>query len=312
MALIYKITNKINNQSYIGKTIRPLSIRYKEHQKDCVKYLKNKKNTIPLYNAVNVYGWDNFTIEIIEENIPEEKINEKEQYYINYFDSYYNGYNATFGGDGGRTSSKLNDNTVKLIIKILSDENNLDSLGAIGKQFNVSVGVISTINQGKSWYNKELNYPLRKYNTTGLTINKKIYKKIIDDIQKTNLPLNKIAQKYNLSESQITAINNGYECYNGEHLYYSSIYHGPFPIRNTNKKIDICDNIQDILYDIIFTKDSMTKIGLKYNIQGNTLTYIANGKRRKELTKDYIVPLRNNIEENKKIYKKIYLIKEGD
>ena len=56
----------------------------------------------------------------------------------------------------------------------------------------------------------------------------------------------------------------------------------------------------------------MTKIGLKYNIQGNTLTYIANGKRRKELTKDYIVPLRNNIEENKKIYKKIYLIKEGD
>jgi len=56
----------------------------------------------------------------------------------------------------------------------------------------------------------------------------------------------------------------------------------------------------------------MSKIGAKYNLQGNTLTYIANGKRRKELTKDFITPLRHNIEINKKIYKKIYSIKEGD
>jgi len=78
MALIYKITNKINNQSYIGKTIQPLKVRYQEHHQDCAKYLKNQKTSIPLYNAVNIYGWDNFTIEIIEDNIPNKLINEKE------------------------------------------------------------------------------------------------------------------------------------------------------------------------------------------------------------------------------------------
>ena len=56
----------------------------------------------------------------------------------------------------------------------------------------------------------------------------------------------------------------------------------------------------------------MEKIGLKYNIHGNTLTYIANGKRRKELTQDYIVPLRKNVKENQEIYNKKFLIKEGD
>ena len=41
---------------------------------------------------------------------------------------------------------------------------------------------------------------------------------------------------------------------------------------------------------------------IEVNINGNTLQYIANGKRRKELTSDFIVPLRKNLLENKKIY----------
>ena len=78
MAIIYKITNQINGQSYIGKTIRPLQVRYSEHQRDCAEYLTSKKTTIPLYNAVGVYGWEKFTVEAIEENIPENEINKKE------------------------------------------------------------------------------------------------------------------------------------------------------------------------------------------------------------------------------------------
>lgn len=312
MALIYKITNKINGQAYIGKTIRSLQVRYNEHQRDCKKYLNTNKKSIPLYNAVGTYGWDNFVLEIIEDNIPAEEIDAKEQYYIHFYDTYKNGYNATLGGDGGRTSSKLNDETVALIVQALLDENSLLSLPKIAKNFNIDTSVISCINCGKTWYNESLNYPLRKYNVAGLTINKNTYAQIVNDIKNISIPLNVIAKKYNLSESQITAINNGYECYDGTHPYYLSIYSGPFPIRNTNKQVDISDNIHQIIYDILFTKDSMEKIGLKYNIHGNTLTYIANGKRRKELTKDYIVPLRKNIKENQEIYNKKFLHKEGD
>ena len=62
------------------------------------------------------------------------------------------------------------------------------------------------------------------------------------------------------------------------------------------------EHLSDILYDIIFTNQSMAKIGEKYSINGNTLQYIANGKRRKELTQGFILPLRKNLDKNKQIY----------
>ena len=95
MAYIYKITNKINQKKYIGKTekVNPEE-RWKEHLRDAKReYRKNRA----LYRAINKYGAENFTFEIIEEtDIP----NEKEQYYIQFYDTYHNGYNETLGGDG--------------------------------------------------------------------------------------------------------------------------------------------------------------------------------------------------------------------
>lgn len=49
---------------------------------------------------MNKYGVDNFIIEIIEDNIPNDILGEKEKFYIKKFNSFYNGYNLTFGGDG--------------------------------------------------------------------------------------------------------------------------------------------------------------------------------------------------------------------
>ena len=45
------------------------------------------------------YGIDIFSIDIIEE-VPIEQLSDKEQYWIQYYNSYNNGYNATIGGDG--------------------------------------------------------------------------------------------------------------------------------------------------------------------------------------------------------------------
>lgn len=43
-------------------------------------------------------GLENFYIEILEE-CPKEKMNEREKYWISYYNSYKNGYNGTEGGD---------------------------------------------------------------------------------------------------------------------------------------------------------------------------------------------------------------------
>lgn len=96
MTKIYKITNLINRKSYIGKTAFSLDKRFQEHCKDA---LRQTKETRPLYSAFNKYGIENFTIELIEE-CEEEISNLREQYWIGFYQTYTNGYNATLGGEG--------------------------------------------------------------------------------------------------------------------------------------------------------------------------------------------------------------------
>ena len=97
MAIIYKIENQINHKVYIGKTIRTLAIRKQEHLRS---YLT--KDT-KLYRAMRKYGINNFSFSILESNISENDISQKEQEYIKKYNSYYDGYNSTFGGEGEST-----------------------------------------------------------------------------------------------------------------------------------------------------------------------------------------------------------------
>lgn len=92
---IYKIINKENGLIYIGCTISSLDKRFKEHLSRC--FTSNYKSK--LYNSMKKYGQDNFTIELIEEcdfNL----IYETEKKYIDQYNSYNNGLNATIGGEG--------------------------------------------------------------------------------------------------------------------------------------------------------------------------------------------------------------------
>lgn len=94
MGYIYKITNDINDKVYIGKTEFDIEKRFQEHCRDALKDRNEKR---PLYNAINKYGIEHFKIEEIEQC---NDIENREKYWIEYYDSYNNGYNATLGGDG--------------------------------------------------------------------------------------------------------------------------------------------------------------------------------------------------------------------
>lgn len=93
---IYKITNQINQKIYIGKTVNSISARWKEHLHD---YKRPQYEKRPLYEAMNKYGIENFTIEEVEE-VDVKKLSIREIYWIEYYNTYNNGYNATLGGDG--------------------------------------------------------------------------------------------------------------------------------------------------------------------------------------------------------------------
>lgn len=94
---IYKITNLINGKCYIGQS-SGIEKRWKDHMSP--SSWKDKPRKV-LYKAFLKYGLENFTFEVIRE-CEEDELSYLEISYISKFDSYYNGYNRTHGGEGVR------------------------------------------------------------------------------------------------------------------------------------------------------------------------------------------------------------------
>lgn len=93
---IYKITNDINGKMYIGLCTSTIQERFQRH---CQDRKKDSHKERPLYRAMNKYGTEHFHIEVIEE-CPMDNLGEREQYWISYYNTYAEGYNATLGGEG--------------------------------------------------------------------------------------------------------------------------------------------------------------------------------------------------------------------
>ena len=90
---IYKITNQIDNMSYIGQS-KDIATRWKDHCK-CGCGIDTPAGN-KLYTAMEECGLWNFSFELLEECNAED-LNEKERNYIDIYDTKNNGYNSTVG-----------------------------------------------------------------------------------------------------------------------------------------------------------------------------------------------------------------------
>lgn len=88
---IYKITNIQNNRVYIGQTVRPIEQRFHRHINDALNNILDTH----FARAIRKYGKDNFIIEKIDSAFSQEELNQKEQYWIQYYNSVKEGYNET-------------------------------------------------------------------------------------------------------------------------------------------------------------------------------------------------------------------------
>lgn len=93
---IYKITNLKNNLVYIGQTVN-FGIRRRDHWSD--------KTNDDLHNDIQKLGREYFKFEIIEK-CDVDQLDEREKYWIEYYDSYNMGYNNTEGGSGNKLNAK--------------------------------------------------------------------------------------------------------------------------------------------------------------------------------------------------------------
>jgi group I intron endonuclease len=98
--IIYQITNKVNGDFYIGQSIKTKEERFQKH-----KYDASYGSKTYLHRAMRKYGFDNFIVEEIENEIPEDKLDEKEIFWIKNLNPKYN---MTIGGEGAKTHHSPN------------------------------------------------------------------------------------------------------------------------------------------------------------------------------------------------------------
>lgn len=91
---IYKITNNITEKSYIGFT-KDFSSRISRHKSAA----KNSKSKNKLHLAIRIYGWHNFSVDILYQSKDHEyTLNTMEQFFIEEYNSINSGYNTAKGG----------------------------------------------------------------------------------------------------------------------------------------------------------------------------------------------------------------------
>lgn len=188
---IYKITNTINGKSYIGQTIQNVKERFYQH---CATKCSKAVLDMAIHRAIKKYGKSNFTVEVIEE-VDSTNLNDRERYWIKYYNSYNNGYNSTKGGQDGCKPFK--DLDAEAIIKEYNTGKSLRTLGTI---FKVDKQTIKDL---------LIRHNVKLRTTRTYKLSQEDREKVLEDFA-SGLSRKEIMKKWNISKSYLSQLITGY------------------------------------------------------------------------------------------------------
>lgn len=149
MGYIYKISNNVNNKVYIGMTTRSLDIRKADHRKT-YNNQNSRMYNLKIYKAMRDIGIENFQYSILEE-CSNDILSEREKFWIDKYNSVFEGYNTALGGTGKPIINEYQINAMKVLYE------NGWLLEEIEKAVNVNKGEIGQILHNKFSINTKLN-----------------------------------------------------------------------------------------------------------------------------------------------------------
>ena len=206
---IYAITNLKNNNIYIGKSIDILH-RWEQH----LDAARLKQHDYDFYKDLNDVSSFSFSIlEICDETL----LQEKEQFYINKYNSLSCGYNQVQAIDLTKQESLMLKENVLEAIHLLETTNLFYE--EIAKQTHLSINTILNINICKSYtkyhhYKKNIRQECGRkqyYDKGELNPKSKLTEQqvleIIDLLKYTDLTLQEIGNRFNISKSAVNNIN---------------------------------------------------------------------------------------------------------
>ena len=285
---IYKL-NYDNGKIYIGQALSIYSRAIEHNSKNiqiCDQALKKHQASIEVLEIVN---------DILQLDNVENK-------WINYYNATDKniGYNILNQGNASgkrgteNCNASFNKDQLNEIVNLLINETKL-SYKDIANLYSVDQTTILRISQGYSYFNPNLNYPLRKNNHDAMKKdsivdyfqNEEELLQLKDDLlYRWDLEIeNDLAKQYNIPIKIIRSINQG-------HLF-ENIGDYKYPIRNKNIRNNqnfTIDDVLNILSDLRNTTKSMSDIGNEYNIHRNTVSKINKGEVY--IIKNYDYPAR--------------------
>lgn len=155
---IYKYQNLVNGKIYIGQS-KDITRRKKDHASRALNdFSTNSEYNSPLHRAMRKYGIENFSFEVIEECKASE-LNEREIFWISYYDAQNSGYNLSPGG----SEPHFCKHNIQILDGLYNDLLNTKMpYKELCQKYGVSIGFVSEFNNGNTWRKDGVDYPIRK------------------------------------------------------------------------------------------------------------------------------------------------------
>lgn len=146
---IYKISSKLTNRCYIGSA-KHYGVRRRNH---LFQLQNNKHHSKILQNHVNKYGIDDLTIEVIEMLVWGFGVVDREQYYIDTINPYFNVLKVAYSTFGRVVSEETRQKLIKSHTgkKLSQNQKEKMSKSMIGRQFSME----SLIKMKASWKKRD-------------------------------------------------------------------------------------------------------------------------------------------------------------
>lgn len=119
--VIYLVENKINGKKYVGQCITQLNYRKTKHFSAAFKF----NSPLRFHQALRKYGKRNFKWKVIEDNINVDYLDDREIFWIDFYDTLKSGYNMTSGGGTVRGYHHTKE-TKEHLRSIMKGKSNLD------------------------------------------------------------------------------------------------------------------------------------------------------------------------------------------
>jgi group I intron endonuclease len=121
MGIIYLWTNKNTNKHYVGQTIHP-----DQRKRNHIHEAFVRESDYYFHRSLRKHGLDAFTYTVLEDNVDRDKLNERENFYINKYNTIWpNGYNECEANSLSQNSIKKMSETKKQKWQALSDEDKI-------------------------------------------------------------------------------------------------------------------------------------------------------------------------------------------